>query len=242
MALKYLFSLECSSITSEFAGELPAGSRIHVRYGGGVLSTDPRKYAADWLTKVNAGDAALAKKLEAASPCERPKLLALAVSNPVPIGAALHNLWVGLDGEVLRGIDWALVRTDGVVSFDARLTLNANVEGDGKFLIEALMSGAVDLDPTAPHTFEKARETYLRWKLGQLPSREIPLALGVRFEATGAAPADASLDYQRKSRDFPRFMRLTRCQCLAAGKLTLGTGANRAPLQKLELEVFEHVP
>lgn len=243
MALKYLFNLACDSVISEFAGELPAGSRMHIRYGEGVLSTDPRKYAASWLARVKAKDANFATALEAADPCARAKLIAKPVGaiDAAALAPELQNLWAGLDGEILRGIDWALVRTDGVVSFDTRLTFNANAEG-GKFLIEAQMSGAVDLDPTAPHTFDKARETYIRWKLGQLPNREIRLALGVRFEATGAAPADASLDYQRKARDFPRFMRLTRCQCVAVGKLTLGNSPNRSPIQKLELEVSEHVP
>lgn len=247
MALKYLFSLRCDSIISEYAGEVPAGSRVHIRYCGGELWTKPDPYRQAWLAELSRIDDVFAKRLSEASPIERAATLRerLAECKSEHEAEALRavipmNWWLGLDGSILSGIDWALVRTDGVASFDARLTLSAKTGGDGDFLIEALMSGAVDLDPTAPHTIEAGRKTYGAWKSGGLADA-IPLALGVRFEATGAAPPDASAEYKRKVEHFPRFMRLTRCQCLALGELKLVARGGWKAIQQIDLGIYEHV-
>jgi hypothetical protein len=246
MALKYLFSLSCDSITSEYAGELPAGSRVHIRYSGGALSTKPDLYAQAWLQEVAAIDAGLAGSVCDALPhqrAERMRQLIAQVKDAKKAealkAAVPKNFWTGLEGSILSGIDWALVRTDGVASFDARLTLSAKTGDDGEFLIEALMSGAVDLNPAAEHTIEATRKIYADWKSGALPD-QIPLALGVRFEATGAAPADASPEYKRKVAHFPRFMRLTRCHCLATGRIIFVAQPGWKSIQRIELEIFEH--
>jgi hypothetical protein len=246
MALKYLFSLSCDSISSEYAGELPAGSRVHIRYSGGELSTNPELYERDWLQGLRDLHPRYAQRVIDVPPHQRAdeiqKLIAACKkSNELEAlkAAVPKNFWTGLDGSILSGIDWALVRTDGVVSFDARLTLSARTGDDSDFLIEGLMSGAVDLNPAAEHTIAANRKIYADWKSGLLAD-ELPLALGVRFEATGAAPPDASPEYQRKVEHFPRFMRLTRCQCLATGKIFFVSQPGWKSIQRIELEIFEH--
>jgi uncharacterized protein DUF3237 len=50
--------------------------------------------------------------------------------------------WDGLEGQILSGGDFALIRTDGVLALDGRVTIQAN---DGT-LIDAIYRGLVDLD------------------------------------------------------------------------------------------------
>jgi hypothetical protein len=243
--LRYLFSIDCENLVSEYAGELPAGSRVHVRYGDGKLSTDNAEYQKDWIGPLKdssiPGGSAVGDALSGLeNPDARAKEIAkLKLNGELP--KELNGLWAGLDGDVLRGIDWALVRKDGVVVFDGRVTLRAS-EQDHKngFLIDALITGAVDLAPPEDQTPEGGSATYYRWKAGSLKDKVIKVALGVRFEASGEAPPDASEDYKRKVKNFPRYMRLTRHQCSGFGELTLGVGKDSNPIEKLLLKVYEN--
>jgi hypothetical protein len=248
MGLKYLFTIDCANLVSEYAGELPAGSRVHVRYGAGTLKTVQAEYEPAWIQPLSRLEklsddqkAALAELGSQQTPDLRVAKLA-ELSQRLPDAA--KRIWAGIEGTVVRGIDWALVRKDGVVTFDGRVTLKAteppNAGNPDGFLIDALISGAVDLDPTAPATADAAAAIYNSWKTGTLNPHVINVALGVRFEASGAPPADASADYQRKTKSFPRYMRLTRRQCLGAGTLTLGQGTPASPIQKLQLKVYEY--
>jgi hypothetical protein len=235
--LKYLFTLE-SGVTSEFAGELPAGSRMHFRYGSGTLQTDSEQYKKDWL----AGDKALKEKFEAAS---RDGCWASEWANELA-RQEKRNLWAGLDGKLLRGIDWALVRKDGVICFDARLTVAANTgntddkSSDKPFLIETLMTGVVDLGPGTTDTPQDGRNLYDQWKAGALTEKDIPLTLGVRFEATGEAPTGASQTYREIAASFERFLRLTRTHCVATGTLVLSGGHGlRHKVESVKLNFYE---
>ncbi|HKQ70038.1 MAG TPA: DUF3237 family protein [Polyangiaceae bacterium] len=67
----------------------------------------------------------------------------------VPLG------WTGLKGKLLSGADFLLVRSDGVLALDGRVTLRS----DDKVLIDALYTGSVDLIELLdePYLLERGR-------------------------------------------------------------------------------------
>jgi len=141
---------------------------------------------------------------------------------PLP-GNGVH----GLEGEVLSGADWILVRDDGVAVFDARLTLGRSSDdvvidaddpaiyrfrrgkpsADDDFLVNAIISGVADLKP---------------FDAGFTGTR--PVALPVVFEASGKSVSWAKPRFRQLAKNFEKYRAVVESQCLTAGSVTFDQG------------------
>jgi hypothetical protein len=157
-------------------------------------------------------------------------------------GAPALPFWSGFEGTVLSGGDFALVRLDGVLQLDGRLTLKSR-EG---VLTDATYKGVIDLVEAARvaklieehrdrkglskaiHGLEAATfEDYARGKALNAPV-QLPILLYVAFEAantpwTNAPGEDLSWPQKRylaHEEDFWRYRLLVRRLFVATGKLT----------------------
>jgi hypothetical protein len=159
--------------------------------------------------------------------------------------------WLGLKGHIISGVDWALLRGDGVIEFDGQITLSDGPADDKKgvgVLVNARTSGAVDLvgkDEARPLSLDHALE---RWMASDA---NVPIALNVRFEAPQEPEPWASKKYTRRKGQL-RYAALSRGQFVGCGAIKTNK-QNAASIKldlfqvvpNLELEVFEkklHVP
>jgi hypothetical protein len=221
---KYFFSVE-PRIETIPVGEVPGGFRVDLRYvsAGSAVWTDPEAYDRDWAgPDVSYKTVApVRKQAQADSP------LAAALS-------AGTIQWPGIDGEVLSGTDWATVRTDGVMTFDGRVTLKT----DDDFLVDAVISGVVDLcDPSKPRSDAESRALYTSWLNGGI-AYPVPLLLAVHFEAANNVESWANVKIKRASSSFWKYARLVRGQFAAVGEMVLGK-TTYSPLSRVSLDVYE---
>ncbi len=147
--------------------------------------------------------------------------------------------WLGLNGHILSGVDWALLRSDGVIEFDGQLTLTDGPLDDKKrlgVLVNARTSGAVDLvrpgDPR-PHSIDHAFEL---WRTPR-DSATVPLALAFKFEAAREPEPWASKKYTR-SGGHQRYAALSRGQFVGCGRIKL----EQSQALKITLDVLQVVP
>lgn len=169
----------------------------------------------------------------------------------VPGGRRLHLSYAGgrvlakeggplpkLNGRVLSGCDWLLLREDGVLVFDGRLTLGsghdlADIDFDGRasraarigdtldvFLVSASLSGMVDLDPA------RQRGAALRlppagWE-GLTTS--VRVMLPMRFGGSGPRVSWAKPRFRALAENFPTYGLLVQNQFLAIGEVTFTAG------------------
>lgn len=144
--------------------------------------------------------------------------------------------WFGFTGKIVSGMDWALLRADGVIEFDGRLTLSdrPNLPPEQRVLVNAQTSGAVDLmrpDEERPRGLDQAAEV-LRSENGPLG-----VALALRFESPQRPQPWAAKRYTR-SKGQLRYAALSRGQFLGVGTLS----DLKAATSKLTLDIFKVVP
>ncbi len=241
---KYFFSVE-PRIETIPVGEVPGGFRVDLRYvtAGSRVWTDPGAYDGAWW------DSAAAKELnERLAGTDGPKLperfdykALAAVRKAAGADSPLKAVrdaglleWLGLDGEVLSGTDWATVLTDGVITFDGRVT----IKSDDDFLVDAVVSGVADLrEPGKPLTDARSRTLYTDWLNGGI-AHPVPLSLGVHFEAANSTESWANVKIKRASSNFWKYARLVRGQFAAIGEMTLQR-TTYSPIARARLDVYE---
>lgn len=152
-----------------------------------------------------------------------------------------HQVWGGLDGKLESSGDWALLRTDGVLTMDARFTIETN---DGS-LISVLMSAKGDL---AGAYQLPGPEAYRRWNSGAPPNglRGIPVTATFRFDVPGSPNEWATIAakrYQRASQYYWKYVRLARQIFVGAGSIELGheTKPDVGYARAITLKVYELV-
>lgn len=201
------------------------GTRVHVSYGAeSSITTRPEDYRESWQED-------LPKEENHSS--EKP---------------LLAKDWCGMGGGVLSGADFLLVRADGVLELDGRVTLRAN---DGT-LIDATYWGLADLErdlvdengdkvvfseertlAREPSSEAATSPAYLKFVSGQLKGT-IGLNLSIRFETdtgpwtTSAEAQDATWTQparKNQGQNAHKYRILVRGQFCGFGKMTLGSNS-----------------
>ena len=240
----YFFSVE-PRIETIPVGEVPGGFRVDLRYitAGSKVWTDPRAYDREWSSveldkklaeiSAHAGEPALPEKLSYKSLAPVRKQSGADSALEAALSAGVIQ-WPGMDGEILSGTDWATVRTDGVITFDGRVTIRT----DDDFLVDAVVSGVVDLrEPGKPHAEADSRTVFTSWLNGGI-AHAVPVSLGVHFEAASNVESWANVKIKRASSNFWKYVRLVRGQFLAIGEMVLQK-TTYSPISKLTLNVYE---
>jgi len=232
---QYMFSID-TAFPTRWVGETPAGYRIDVEYRGSgrpdEISTDNKKLVADHGLRAlydtlrgtgrNDTDDQVVTRLRAEYADGRP-----------------DRPWLGLEGRVVSGVDWALLRADGVIEFDGQFVISDRLapDPDAKgVLVNARTSGAVDLFPGP-----SARPLSLQHCVDRVkaigPKEHVGIALSVKFEAPGESEPWASKKYTRKKGQL-RYIELSRGQFIAKGKLTsFGNAGASVRLDVFQIEV-----
>jgi len=146
------------------------------------------------------------------------------------------DYWEKLSGTILTSGDWALLRSDGVLALDARMTIEVSLPEDGnnKTKLSALFWGVANLalaypkgprdeNPDQERTGEEA---YQLWLKGEPPTEaEIPVKLMLRFDAPSPAPISGTIAerYVKASLHADRYSRLGRNLYVGIGRVTLKT-------------------
>ena len=143
-----------------------------------------------------------------------------------------------LNGRVLSGSDWLLLREDGVLVFDGRMTLGsgrdlADVDFDIRasraaqlgdsldaFLVNATLTGMVNLD-TARHHVGAPRIQPPGWD-GLTCS--VRVVLPIRFGASGTRVSWAKPRYRLFAENFATYGLLVQNQFIAMGDITFSNG------------------
>lgn len=202
--------------------EVPGGARLYLGYSDGAVGFDADEVARQAHEAASTGGKAA---LEAAFPgggdWDPPTLLARlrdAGTITQQKYVAEHGLWTGLAGKVVSSGDWALLRSDGVLALDARLSIKAD---DGS-LIALALAGLADL--TAAYPGETGPQAYRSWLDGNRPTRPaVPLRLSLRFDVPGspeAVPPPIARRYVHASKFHWRYGRLARGVFVGAGTLS----------------------
>lgn len=228
--LKYMFTL-ATCFTSRWVAETPAGNRVDLEYRGlpgheKEVATNPELIDADGtlgrahnLQREAEKDAeyldALRKAFEKHSPSARP--------------------WLGIEGHIVSGLDWALLRADGVFEFDGQLVISDGPRDDrhGKgVLVNVRTSGTVDFcrGTERPKSVADAKRIVKNVKEGSV----FGIALAMKFEAPGESEPWASRKYRRKQGQL-KYIHLSRGQFIAKGKLTRFD----ADTPRIDLDVYE---
>ncbi len=133
----------------------------------------------------------------------------------VEAGQQAGTLWMGLQGHIVSGSDWALIRTDGVLEITGRLALQSADDPDYA-LLTMTMAGSVDLD--ASGTSGPPGST-LDQRFVDAVGKGIPMALATTFEAGRTAPSWAPDRMKRQAAGFWKYARLTRAQFITVGNV-----------------------
>jgi hypothetical protein len=145
--------------------------------------------------------------------------------------------WLGLSGHIVSGVDWALLRADGVVEFDGQWVLaDGNLEDKNAVLVNARTSGSVDLCSSTrerPLTLDHAVATIHAIE----DDAQVGIALAMKFEAPQEPEPWASKKYTRRKGQL-RYIRLSRGQFVAIGKLkAFGKSAAEVQLDVYQVKV-----
>jgi hypothetical protein len=127
--------------------------------------------------------------------------------------------WLGIEGRIVSGVDWALLRADGVMEFDGQLVLTDGPLDDKKgkgVLVNARTSGSVDLCPKQdrPYSLDNAVDMLRDSGYGT----GVGIALAIRFEAPQESEPWASKKYTRRKGQL-KYIRLSRGQFIGHGRL-----------------------
>ena len=250
LPLRYFFTINCNlNSTQPQPIEVPGGVRVHLGYlaEGSSVTTVEKLFDSSWERKPN-------PRLADVSDADRKAVEALLEDKSrVGIVQLLDDLakkygkelsskklkWPGISGKVLSGGDTLLVRSDGVVVFDGRAT----IEEEKGFLIDVCASGVVDLRNAVPagRSGQEAFEAYCAGgDSNAATTGSIPVTLSIRFEASqgaGAAAEFAAKRYVLNSLNHWKFESLVRGQFVGIGKVHVKPG-RYWPAEKLELDVY----
>jgi hypothetical protein len=250
LPLQYFFTLNCNlNSTQPPPIEVPGGVRVHLGYlaeGSSVASKD-ELFQPSWdkpanprLADVSDADRkAVEALLEDKS---RVGIVQLLDGLAKKYGKELSSKQLegpGISGKVLSGGDTLLVRSDGVVVFDGRAT----IEEEKGFLIDVCASGVVDLRNAVPagRSGQEAFEAYCAGgDSNAATTGSIPVKLSIRFEASqgaGAAAEFAAKRYVLNSLNHWKFEPLVRGQFVGIGKVHVKPG-RYWPAEKIELDVY----
>jgi hypothetical protein len=233
--LRYYFDVTCREITSSKLGQVPGGTRVHVTYYRGDVKTAEEDYGRDWLT--------------GRSPPSFQEIASYRQGANEPSDETTrYPEWMGIDAEILNGTDWALVREDAVATFDGRITIRT--KDREPFLIDAVLSASVDLrnlvldnpsEETARTVRElshlsKTRDLYGLWRAGGVIGR-LPATFSIKFEAAGKAEPWAADEYKKASKNYWKYIRLTRGLFIGAGSIRVGEGDS--PITEVSFRVYE---
>ena len=212
LAHEYMFSIK-TKFPTRWVGETPAGYRLDVEYRGSGEGGEIWTNYDELVATVVKG---LRKKFEDGSP-GRP--------------------WLGIDGRIVSGVDWALLRADGVIEFDGQFVLSDELGPDpdaSGVLVNARTSGAVDLfagpDVTRPYSLQHCVDEVKA--IGAM--KYVGIALSIKFEAPGESEPWASKKYTRKKGQL-KYIELSRGQFIAKGRLTSFASASAL----IDLHVFK---
>jgi hypothetical protein len=138
-----------------------------------------------------------------------------------------------IEGKVLAGMDWVLLRDDGVAVFDAQITFQASIPNPGGVpsyhIFDGDLSGQVNVkSPAAGSTWPI--NTVADWqKLNGTAAARLP----IQFETSNKPPTGASTAIQTAGDNWEMFHDLAISQFLASGTITIMSGA----LESAELQV-----
>jgi len=230
--LRYMFSIK-TSLPARWVGETPAGYRIDVEYRGGgsqpEISTKFDLLVKDWTAELTKAYAE--KKLPDPLPADA-KTLVEALRNA--FGNDPARPWLGIEGRIVSGVDWALLRADGVIEFDGQFVLTDGPVPDPNaigVLVNARTSGSVDLYPNSPRPLSLA---HCVDKVKSIQSKQfVGIALATKFEAPRESEPWASKKYTRKTGQL-KYIQLSRGQFVAKGKLISFATASA----EIDLDVF----
>jgi hypothetical protein len=150
---------------------------------------------------------------------------------------AILQPWLGLRANIISGVDWALLRADGVVEFDGQLTLRDGPQVDrGKVgvLVNARTSGVIDLiskGGSRPSSLDHALSLWLA------SDASLPVALNIRFEAPQEPEPWASKKYTRRKGQM-KYAALSRGQFVGCGFVKM----NKQDAATIDLDVFQAAP
>jgi uncharacterized protein DUF3237 len=228
----------------------PRGSRIHVIYDNGTIAMEEHRGSTAWW----------ARRPDTYSDPHRFDLLYAAKGTGNGERETLKEAkraweqsgWTGLEGEVMAGADFLLIRPDGVIELDGRLTLCAKDET----LIDASYAGLIDLDPTVhgdvastgSEDVAQVSNAYQQFVEGTNPRREFPVELFMTFEtSTGPWSTEDGEDsaWTKPSRDRHKgnvwkYRQLVRRQYLGIGKIQFRKLPNKLPQpHSIEIDIIE---
>jgi len=250
--LKYFFSVKHSEVESRPVGEIPGGFRVDLRYGQQPKSvfTDPKRYCTDWTPPSFYDGLTAEDKHElgfSTNPAKAEEFYAHLQERRKDTSSPIKGLldrrvleWFGFDGEFVSGGDWSLVRDDGVLLYNGRITIRSDDsnEQEGRFLVDAVISGVVDLRDRQKDSLSGQR-AYRSWQLGTLPNTTIPITMAVRFEAADRAETWAADRYKLQARHFWKYQRLIRGQFIAVGTAGIKKDERFSPIRQVAFDVFE---
>lgn len=150
--------------------------------------------------------------------------------------------WTGLNGGVLSGADFLLVRPDGVLELDGRITIRAKDET----LIDAVYRGLIDLEThfgpehagrSGGNTEAAVSAAYSQFVEGEFPVDAFPLELSVSFETnTGPWSTEEAEDstwtkpsQARHRGNVWKYAGLVRRQFSAFGSIRFAMQSGRVP-------------
>ena len=249
---QYFFSID-ARLDGNAVGDVPGGFRMDIAYEeGGRVSTDGEKYFRAWIEKnPNLKDwwTAIEGLPEVGVLVDsRQAYDAIAALRKLgkfdPYGPEVRSRhgdhkpeleWFGIDGEILSGGDWTIVRHDGVVRFEGRMTIRSSDED--RALLDTCLTAVVDLRHRAKDSIQDGGSIYRRWRSsGFDKGREVPVVFAMTFEsAQHAVPSWAPKRYARQAEHYWKYARLARGQFVAVGTVALDTAA----LSPMKLDVYE---
>jgi hypothetical protein len=144
-------------------------------------------------------------------------------------------------GRVLSGGDWVLVRRDGVIVLDARVTLGfpAKTDPTDVYLVDMTLKGTIDL----ARSFNTVPANAFDWFVAGSKACSAHDVIGsARFEAADIAAAGSDTTWLpehllKSSQRFPDFAPLVRQQFLAVGTVKVASQKYYPPSQ-IDLEIW----
>jgi hypothetical protein len=128
-----------------------------------------------------------------------------------------------LEGEILGGSDWVLLRKDGVATFDGVVTFAAEATGGTgeRHVFDGAFSGVVDLTNAMTDLVPAMPIDTQNW---ERLNGQLEVVLPVRFETAGPAEAWASEQFRSAAQGARPFRVLGRRQFAAVGALHIEAG------------------
>jgi hypothetical protein len=226
-----------SPVNSHNIGETPTGFRIDLKYERtkGVLTTSPQDYEKDWIHHP-----ALPNHLstyEGISKARNDPKHYDDLRRERHLG---HLEWFGIEGGCLTGGDWALVRSDAVVVFEGRVTLETKEEDIAEgFIFDMILRGHVDVRGSS--SLDDAPKLFQSLRNGAPIDSPCPIQLSANFEGTQSEATWTSKEIRRRASHPWKYTRLMRGQFVAAGTATFGSEFG-SPINFIDLDILEVVP